>query len=87
VVELEPVDGLELLLDVEDVVAVLVVAGVAEPVDASATPATPPPSAAPIAPVITSLRTRPGLLSSIWLLPQSGPGLLRVRRRTTNGLR
>jgi hypothetical protein len=76
------VDGLELELlddvDVEDVVAVLVVAGVAEPVDASATPATPPPSAAPIAPVITSRLMRPDFLGSIWLLPQfwarAGPG-------------
>jgi hypothetical protein len=86
--ELDPADGLELdCVDVEDVVAVLVVAGVAEPVDASATPATPPPSAAPIAPVITSRRMRPDLLGFIWLLPQSGTRLCRARRRTTDGLR
>lgn len=59
--ELEPLDG----VDVDDVVAVLVVTAEAAPVDASATPATPPPSAAPIAPVITSRRMRPDLLGSI----------------------
>jgi hypothetical protein len=79
--ELDPADALEPVdADVEDVVAVLVVAGVAEPVDASATPATPPPSAAPITPVITSRRMRPVLLGSI-MGPPSVLGPPRARRR------
>jgi hypothetical protein len=47
-------------------VAVLVLAGVAEPpVDASATPATPPPSPAATTPVMMSRLMRPELLDPI----------------------
>ena len=78
--ELEPAAG----VDDDDVVDVLVVecAGVlVEPlVDARATPVTPPPTAAAIAAVSRSRRTRPELLEPMWLPPSvlgprwRGPG-------------
>jgi MFS family permease len=82
--ELDPAAGVA-----ADVVAVWVdeVLGLAgPPVDARATLATPPPSPAATTAVMTSRRTRPGLLDLIRLLQGATPRS-RGRRRTSNGLR
>jgi hypothetical protein len=93
--ELCPVDGDELDAvdadELEDVAAacVDVVVALAEPpVDASATPATPPPAAAAIAAVTMSRRMRPAVLDAIRLLLRSARRAAAVALRSMrNSLR
>jgi hypothetical protein len=76
VVDVDDDDGDEL----DDVVcAIVVAAGAAPPVDASATPVAPAPTPAATTPVMRSRRARPPILAIMWFSLLGGHGRLAVQ--------